>query len=290
MSPEQAQGHGARVDARTDTWALGLVAFRLLFGRPYFEADSTLRLLHRVAFEPIVPPSELGCHASPEFDAWFMRSCSRDLAERFTSAAQQIRELAQALAHVDAVQIELRPTLELGPAQRAPETHDPLFARAGSLTQPASTPQAGHHSAPRRAASGTPLAASVKQRYFAVGAGLSAVLLLALVLVLREAAPQHAQQPVAPVGKPNPAAEPVETPPTRTEPPVAAAPVARTAPEVTARSSEGSPEGVLQAADAAVPPSAPRGARAPLRPLKTGARDAAMHPPEAEYDPLGDQR
>jgi serine/threonine protein kinase len=106
MSPEQAQGQAALVDARTDTWALGMIAFRLLFGLPYFAPDHTLRLLHRVVFEPVTPPSELGFVATPAFDAWFLRSCSHDRSQRFTSPAEQMRELAVALG--DLQQVEIR--------------------------------------------------------------------------------------------------------------------------------------------------------------------------------------
>jgi serine/threonine protein kinase len=106
MAPEQAQGQGALIDSRTDTWALGMITFRLLFGLPYFAPDSTWRLIHRVVFEPVVAPSSLGFVATPAFDAWFLRSCSHDRAERFTSPAAQIRELAEALKGLERVEIQ----------------------------------------------------------------------------------------------------------------------------------------------------------------------------------------
>jgi serine/threonine protein kinase len=106
MSPEQAQGQATLIDARTDTWALGMIAFRLLFGLPYFAPDHTLRLLHRVVFEPVTPPSELGFVATPAFDAWFLRSCSHDRSLRFVSPAEQMRQLAEALG--DLQQVEIR--------------------------------------------------------------------------------------------------------------------------------------------------------------------------------------
>jgi len=116
MSPEQAQGQASLIDARTDTWALGMIAFRLLFGVPYFAPDHTLRLLHRVVFEPVQPPSELGFVATAAFDAWFLRSCGHDRAQRFVSPAEQIRQLGAALEGL--AQVEIRRQLIEARAQR----------------------------------------------------------------------------------------------------------------------------------------------------------------------------
>ena len=98
MSPEQARGERADLDERTDTWALGLIAFRLLAGKPYFSGSDLARVLSSVIFEPLRRPSEMGCPISAAFDAWFLRSCSRDLSERFRSPTEQIGALADALA------------------------------------------------------------------------------------------------------------------------------------------------------------------------------------------------
>ncbi|MCL5952596.1 MAG: protein kinase [Chloroflexi bacterium] len=53
MAPEQAQGQPA--DARTDVYALGIVAFEMLTGRAPFKADTSLAVLYKQVNEP--PPS-----------------------------------------------------------------------------------------------------------------------------------------------------------------------------------------------------------------------------------------
>src|SRR5512136_2110756 len=56
LSPEQA--FGQEVDARADVYALGLVAWRMLAGRPPFQADSARALVMKQATQPVPPLEE----------------------------------------------------------------------------------------------------------------------------------------------------------------------------------------------------------------------------------------
>ena len=105
MAPEQADR--SPVTPATDVWALGLIAFFLLTGRPFWrsanDADATIPMvLKEVLFTPIVPAStrtaELGCALPPGFDAWFARCLTREPGARFASAAEAGAELPGALA------------------------------------------------------------------------------------------------------------------------------------------------------------------------------------------------
>jgi serine/threonine-protein kinase len=51
MSPEQVIG--APLDGRSDIFSLGAVLFEMLTGRPAFEADSIVAVLHKVVNEPL---------------------------------------------------------------------------------------------------------------------------------------------------------------------------------------------------------------------------------------------
>ena len=93
MSPEQVRST-ARVDLRTDLWALGVIVFRCLTGALPFPSDQIGEVLVDVCTAPIPLASQLAGDLGPDVDRFFERALSRDLAARFQSAA----ELAEAFA------------------------------------------------------------------------------------------------------------------------------------------------------------------------------------------------
>lgn len=97
MSPEQARGDPAHIGPSSDLYALGLIAYKLLIGTPYWNATSVAGIIGQVLYEPMSPPSTRGSPLGPEFDQWFLRSCNRDASLRFGSAVEQIEMLAKAL-------------------------------------------------------------------------------------------------------------------------------------------------------------------------------------------------
>ena len=97
MAPEQAGQSGNEISPASDRYALGLIAFRLLSKRHYFDEDNVMKLLLEVARGPTLAPSALGCRLGAAFDAWFARACSPEPKARFDSCSQQVEALAEAL-------------------------------------------------------------------------------------------------------------------------------------------------------------------------------------------------
>jgi eukaryotic-like serine/threonine-protein kinase len=92
MSPEQARG--PEVDARSDIYSLGAVAYALLTGRPPFEGNSPLEVIIAHARDAVVPPSQLQANIPADLEAVVLRCLAKNPEDRF----QGTDILEQALA------------------------------------------------------------------------------------------------------------------------------------------------------------------------------------------------
>jgi serine/threonine-protein kinase len=92
-SPEQLRS-SARVDARTDIWALGVILYELIAGRTPFQADTFLHVCAKVAHTPIQPLRALRPEVPTELGAAVERCLAKDPDARF----QTVADLADALA------------------------------------------------------------------------------------------------------------------------------------------------------------------------------------------------
>jgi serine/threonine protein kinase len=125
-SPEQTRG--GPIDARSDLWAMGVLAVECLTGRRPFEASGIAELIRKVCSEPIVAPSTLG-PVPAGFDAWFFRAAERDLEMRFQTARELVDSLREVLEPAIAEQALRRgrgdsepvePELAAGPIESYP--------------------------------------------------------------------------------------------------------------------------------------------------------------------------
>jgi serine/threonine-protein kinase len=92
MSPEQMRS-SRDVDALTDIWALGIILFELLTGRPAFLGESVTELAIKVAGEPAPSIQSLRADVPPALGAAIARCLEKDRRRRFPNVA----ELAVAL-------------------------------------------------------------------------------------------------------------------------------------------------------------------------------------------------
>lgn len=130
MAPEQSE-RDAPITPSVDVWALGLLAFTMLTGKPFWLAaaspeGSLATILREVVLSPIPPASararELGVGdvLPVGFDAWFARCVCRDPSGRFAHAGLAIAHLPEALAHRPSLPVPLR-TSSPGSAPSAPD-------------------------------------------------------------------------------------------------------------------------------------------------------------------------
>jgi serine/threonine protein kinase len=87
MSPEQCRGAG-HVDQRSDVYALGCVLFRLLCGKPPFDAEGIGEIIVMHMQKAPELPSRLRPGVPPEVDQLVLRCLAKDPSQRFASGAE----------------------------------------------------------------------------------------------------------------------------------------------------------------------------------------------------------
>jgi serine/threonine-protein kinase len=88
MSPEQAKGLD-QVDARSDVYSVGAVAYYLLTGKPPFERDTAIEIIAAHLRDPVLPPRNLRPELPVDLQQVIM-SCLEKNPQRRPQSAQEL--------------------------------------------------------------------------------------------------------------------------------------------------------------------------------------------------------
>jgi serine/threonine-protein kinase len=91
LAPEQIQGR--TIDARTDVFALGVVAYELVTGLRPFESATLSNVLYKILNEEPEYPAEIDDRASEELQVVIRRCMAKAPEERYQTAAELLVDL-----------------------------------------------------------------------------------------------------------------------------------------------------------------------------------------------------
>ena len=131
MSPEQASGD-SQIDARSDIYSLGCVAYRMLSGRLPFEGDSAQAMIVAHIATPPEPIQRRRPDVPGDLAVAVMRALAKEPGSRWASAG----ELAAALRAPEAMKVQTpvqRVEQRLRPALRSSRRHLAFYAACLTL-------------------------------------------------------------------------------------------------------------------------------------------------------------
>jgi len=181
MSPEQARGD-PDLDPRSDVYALGVILFEMLSGKPPYEADTPMGLAVKHITEPVPSILEAKPDLPPTFELMIKRALAKEPEDRYASAGELAVEFAEMVAAERRYARAPIPTLIEGPPEAPKEAlleatllEEPAAPKESTpVVQPIVTPDVR----PDRAKEG------ILSRYGRYIIGIGGILAVAVILLL----------------------------------------------------------------------------------------------------------
>jgi formylglycine-generating enzyme required for sulfatase activity len=98
MAPEQAAGHARDVGPATDIFALGVMLYEVLTGRPPFQGETTFETLQQICHDEPVAPGLLRPKLPRDLETICLTCLRKEPARRYRSAAALAADLNRFLA------------------------------------------------------------------------------------------------------------------------------------------------------------------------------------------------
>ncbi|HEX3774748.1 MAG TPA: serine/threonine-protein kinase [Polyangiaceae bacterium] len=147
MSPEQARGK--QIDWRSDLWALGVIVFQCLTGRPPFESEALGELMGMIIYDPIPKITERNPRLPASLDAWWSKAVAREREERFQSAKELADAFADAIVVAKRLQVpSIQPRPRMATLSDADGTGPQSIRYSSPSLNPAPADQSSRFSAP----------------------------------------------------------------------------------------------------------------------------------------------
>jgi phosphate/phosphite/phosphonate ABC transporter binding protein len=153
MSPEQAKG--LAVGAHSDQYSLSVVAYEMLSGQVPFEAESTLALLHKIAYDPPPPLHQARPDLPVGVENVLVKGLAKEPGDRYATVSAFVDAMEQASARV-----------EVGEAVAGPKVVAPSAGGPTRLVEPQEI--AAARAAPPPAQPAAPAVASAPPQALAV--------------------------------------------------------------------------------------------------------------------------